>query len=688
MKTNKMLYGVAYYDEYMPYERLDKDVEMMKRAGINVVRIAESTWSTLEPSDGEFNFYHIDRVLKAMGDAGISVIVGTPTYAVPAWMVKKYPEIMVTTRDGRKTYGARQIMDITNKDYLRYCERVIRKLMEHVAGHPAVIGYQIDNETKHFGTSGANVQSEFVEYLKKKFEGDTEKMNQAYGLNYWSNAIHDWSDFPDVNGTINGSLGTEFEKFQRGLVTKFLSWQADIVREYKKENQFITHNFDFGWKGGSYGVQPDVNHYDASKCLDIAGCDIYHPSQSNLTGAEVSFCGDLTRSLKGDNYLVLETQAQGFTDWVPYNGQLRELAFSHMASGADMVEYWHWHSIHNSFETYWKGLLSHDMSENRLYNEAATVGNDLKRIGDHLVHLKKNNQIAFMVSNEALTALNWFRSGGNVDYNDVVRWLYDGLYEMNYECDFIFPQEENLSHYRAIILPALYSVPESTLIRLREFVRNGGTLIGTFKSCFTDENVKVYSDSQPHILSECFGTVYDEFTVAKDVYLTGYNFTNTNDGQGVFKSAKNVAEQAKAMAFLKAEGFMECLRPYGGQAILRYDHDNWGQYAAAVKNNYGMGHTYYFGCMFDKKALKVILKEAMNLSGIMPNAGSDGFPVIVKRGVNAYGKNVTYIFNYSDREQTAVCPFMQARELISGFMGQLGNVIKLPKWGFVILEEV
>ena len=98
--------------------------------------------------------------------------------------------------------------------------------------------------------------------------------------------------------------------------------------------------------------------------------------QDELTGAEISYGGDSTRSLKADNYFVLETEAQGFPGWVPYDGQLRLQAFSHLASGANMVEYWHWHSIHNSFETYWKGLLSHDFKENDTYRSAKVIGKE------------------------------------------------------------------------------------------------------------------------------------------------------------------------------------------------------------------------------------------------------------------------------------------------------------------------
>ncbi|WP_231016808.1 beta-galactosidase [Clostridium guangxiense] len=156
---DKILYGTAYYYEYLPYDRLEKDIAMMKKANINLVRIGESTWSTYELQDGIFDFSPLDKVLDAMNKANISVIVGTPTYAFPTWLVKKYPEIMVTTKDGQKKYGSRQIMDITNPVFLKYSKRIIKKMIKHVANHPAVIGYQIDNETKHYGTSSENVQN-------------------------------------------------------------------------------------------------------------------------------------------------------------------------------------------------------------------------------------------------------------------------------------------------------------------------------------------------------------------------------------------------------------------------------------------------------------------------------------------------------------------------------------------------
>ena len=521
----KLLYGAAYYDEYMPYDRLQQDVAMMKKAGINTVRIAESTWSTCEPQEGVFDFSHVERVMDAMEEAGINVIIGTPTYAIPTWMVKSHPDVMAETVKGRGIYGARQIMDITHPVYRFYAERVIRKLMECTAHRKCVIGFQVDNETKYYGTAGKNVQEKFVKYLRRKFNNDLDVMNHEFGLDYWSNRINAWEDFPDVRGTINGSLGAEFEKFQRTLVDEFLSWQADIVNEYRREDQFITHNFDFEWRGYSYGVQPDVNHYHAAKALTIAGTDIYHPTQDDLTGAEIAFGGDMTRSLKRDNYLVLETEAQGYPGWTPYKGQLRLQGYSHLASGSNSVMYWHWHSIHNSFETYWKGLLSHDMQENAPYREACIMGKEFSEIGSHLVNLKKKNDVAILVSNEALTALKWFgieatAAGNNgIGYNDVVRWIYDALYQMNIECDFVWPESDNLEQYKAIFVPALYAAPDELLERLKQYVADGGTLVATFKTAFANENIKVSHEMQPHILSNCFGINYQQFRKTKQKKL-------------------------------------------------------------------------------------------------------------------------------------------------------------------------
>ena len=679
MNMKELLYGAAYYDEYMPYDRLDKDVEMMKKAGINTVRIAESTWSTCEPQPGVFDFSHVERVMDAMEEAGINVIIGTPTYAVPTWMVKAHPDVLAETVRGRGIYGARQIMDITHPVYLFYAERVIRELMKLTAHRKCVIGFQLDNETKYYGTAGKNVQEQFVKYIREKFHDDLDALNYEFGLDYWSNRINAWEDFPDVRGTINGSLGAEFEKFQRTLVDKFLGWQADIVNEYRREDQFVTHNLDFEWRGYSYGIQPYVNHLHASQCLTIAGTDIYHPTQDDLTGAEIAFGGDLIRSLKQNNYLVIETEAQGFPGWTPYKGQLRLQAYSHLASGANSVMYWHWHSIHNSFETYWKGLLSHDFQENATYREACTIGNEFARLGKHLVNLKKKNEVAVLVSNEALTALNWFRiqeqapgaDAKSIYYNDVMRWMYDTLYHMNVECDFIWPESENLEQYKAIVVPALYAAPDELLIRLKQYVENGGTLIASFKTAFANENVKVSHQVQPHILSNCFGVHYDQFTFPKNLGLTGEVIPEKPDQKGNAHPAANV--------------FMELLVSEGAEVLASYEHYNWKDYAAITRNHYGKGQAVYIGCMTDEETLKSVYKA------VLPEAGVEipeyHYPIIVRKGLNDLGKTVCYFLNYSGMELEMPYDYKNGIELLENTAVENGTALQMPAWGVKIVEE-
>lgn len=669
-KLDKLLFGVAYYDEYTPYERLDKDVQMMKAAGVNVVRIAESTWSLEEPQEGVFDFSRVDRVLNAMHRAGISVIIGTPTYAVPSWLARKYPDVLAVTPDGPRTFGPRQNMDITNPDFRRHAEQIIRALVAHVKDHPAIIGYQVDNETKAYNTAGPGVQKLFVAHMKQQFPS-LPAMNQAFGTDHWSNRVSNWDDFPSMVGTLNASFVGEFAKFQRQLVTDFLAWQAGIVREYKRPGQFITQNFDLEWRGYSYGIQPEVDHFAAAQVLDIAGIDIYHPTQDQLTGTEISLGGDLARSMKGgQNYLVIETAAQGFPQWVPYPGQLRLQAFSHLASGASMLEYWHWSSLHNSVETYWKGLLSQDFEPNPTYDEAKTIGRDFARLSPQLVNLKPTNKAAILFSNAACTAFNWFSLGGGSKekYNDVLRPFYDALYRLNVGCDFVDPSSPALGRYQLLVVPALYAAPASLLERLNQYVKNGGHVVYTYQSGFSDENVKVRSTRQPGLLTEACGVTYSQFTVPANVSLQG-------DPYKVGKANNQVTT------------WMELLTPTTAQVLARYEHPVWGQYAAITENHYGKGLATYIGCRTSPVVVEKVLVEAVKKAGLWGPDQEIQFPLITKTGVNQNRKRVHYYFNYSAVPGTVRYAHAAGRELLGKEAVAQNQQLKLAPWGVQVVEE-
>lgn len=652
MRTDKIYFGAAYYDEYMPVSRVDEDMRMMKEAGMNVIRIAESTWSTWEPRDGEFDFTSLHRMLAGAKKYGISVIVGTPTYAIPPWMVRKYPDILADTHSGPSRYGHRQNMDITHPGYRFHCERIIRKLMEQVQPYDHVIGFQLDNETKPYDTCGERAQGMFRQWLMEKF-GTVENINQAFGLAYWSNSLGSWDDLPDVRGTINNSLAAEFEAFQRNLVTEFLLWQRTIVDEYRRPEQFVTHNFDYEWRDYSHALQPDVDQFRAAEAVTVAGCDIYHPSASFLTGAEISFGGDLARGLKrGENFFVLETQAQGPVGRLPWPGQLRLQAFAHLANGANMVEYWHWHSIHNAIESHWKGVLSHDFTPGAVYQEAKTIGGDLARIGSRLVNLKRTSEVAVLVSNRSLTGLKWSDSFADPGYGDILRWVYDSFFRMNVSVDIVDDRVRDFSRYKLVVTPGLYCAEDSLIRALREYVQNGGHLLSTFRSFFCDENVKIRTSRQPGGLSGVFGMTYDNFTVPVDVP--------------------------------GAREWMELLRPdEETEILLAYDHPVYAGYAAATCHSYGSGSAAYIGAMLEESVLDKLLELLLPKMGIKLPAHR--WPIILKEGENDFRKHVRYVMNYSAARGSYTVAH-NATELITGKTYSAGEKIDLPGWGVAVLE--
>ncbi|KAA8829846.1 beta-galactosidase [Bifidobacterium myosotis] len=693
---NRILFGAAYYDEYMPYDRLNEDVSMLKAAHMNTVRIAESTWATLEPHPGEFDFSHVDRVIDAMEDAGINVIVGTPTYAVPAWLTASHPDVLVRQHVGQRRYGPRQIMDIINDDFRVAAERVIRALVSHVADRKAVIGFQLDNETKYYDALNDDVQQAFIDDLRARFDNDLDRLNAAFGLNYWSNRINSWEEFPDLTETINGSLGGEFDRFRRSLVAQYLQWQADIVHEYARDDQFVTQNFDLDWRGHSFGVQPWADHFECAPTLDYAGIDIYHPTESKLTGREIAFGGDMTRSLKGGrNYLLLETEAQGQNGWLPYPGQLRLQAYSHLASGSNSVMYWHWHSIHNSFETYWKGVLSHDFQPNNVYREASRFGEEIERIGSSLINLSKKNHVAILVSNLSLSALNRFTietgfpkphpyeegdSSGLVSYNDVVRWVYDALFSLNVEVDFLPADHltaepgygERLASYDLVIAPALYCASDGLIDALREYVAGGGHLVATFKSFFTDEHSTVRPERQPYGLTDVFGLGYGEFTRPDSV---GLDFSTSDSG-------------SQSLSDVKAEAFMELLEPFENtEVIARYRHAAWGDYAAVTRNAYGHGWAEWIGTMSTPEVAKMLMAQAVHDAGLSDWTTEFADRIRVRCGRNDADNEITYLLNYSPETVSVELP-ISGRDLLDPerTSRHQGDLIQIAPWDLDIIE--
>lgn len=670
-----ILYGAAYYHEYMPSERLDKDVALMKAAGFNVVRMGESTWSLWEPEDGRFDYAWMDRIVDAMGKAGIKVILGTPTYSIPAWMAHQHPEILVRRNGVQATYGMRQNMDTDSPAYRFYAERLIRRMVAHYKENPAVIGWQVDNETSSYGASNDDVFIGFQHYLEKKF-GTPEALSKAWFLNYWGQNLHTWEDLPTREGAQSTGYKLEWSRWSQMRVTDFLSWQSSLVRECASPRQFVTHDF-------SGAMHSDVNEEAVARALDLPAVNIYHWSpQDQYNGADQTLQADFTRSLKRGNFLVTETNAQT-TDWSssfqypPYDGQFREDVYTHISNGANMVEYWHWASLHANQETYWKGVLSHDLEPNRAYAEMSRTALELQKIGPRLVNLKHHNDVAILWSRDSLNAINdmpftkqgqWSNGGGKADYGSLVRQLHRSLYDMNVGVDFVFPETGDFSSYKLLIVPALYVAEDALLHRISEYIRAGGRVVMTFKSGFTNENTAVRWEKAPGPLRETLGFHYQEFSnLAQPLAL--------KDDPYHVGADNNVNYWAE---FLELDT---------AKALATYDHPFFGRWPAITANEYGAGKVIYEGTYLSDKLQTEVLRAFLKELGMLGADQQLPTAVHAQTSVNRAGRSVHFYFNYSGAEVAFAYPHGRGNDLLREHAIAANEKVTLAPWDLAIIEE-
>ena len=684
-----VLYGAAYYNEYMPGDdadhaaRLEKDVALMKAAGLNVVRMGESTWSLWEPADGQFEYAWMDRVVDAMAKAGIKVILGTPTYAIPAWMAHQHPEIfaeripagMFGGKPIASTYGLRQNMDTDSPAYRFYAERLIRHIVAHYKDNPTVIGWQLDNETGSYDAANTDVFIGFQHYLEKKFK-TPEALSQAWFLNYWGENLHTWEDLPRRDGTISTGYKLEWTRWSQMRVTDFLHWQAQLVRECAGPRQFITTDY-----GGM--MKRDVNEEAVAGSLDIVADNIYHGTQDQYDGSFQALQSDFSRSLKHGNFLVTETNAQtiGWTSqgqFPPYDGQLREDVYTYLADGANMVEYWHWASIAANQETYWKGILSHDLEPNREYAEMSKTAHELEKIGPHLVGLKIHNDVAILWSRDSANAISFMPYGGGVPsrswtgepdgYASVVQQIHKALYDLNVGADFVFPDTQDFSQYKLLIVPVLYISDDALLNRISAYVKNGGHVVMTFKSGFANENSAVRWVRAPGPLREAAGLSYQEFSnLEKPLALKDDPFHVGSDNQVRY--------------------WAEFLMPEHAKTIATYDHSFFGKWPAITENDYGTGTLLYEGTYLSDTLQKAVLKGELARAGLA--VANDDLPsaVHLQHGVNRLGKHLHYYFNYSGADVKLTYAYGGGTDLLEGKAIAHAGEFTLAPWDLAIIEE-
>jgi beta-galactosidase len=532
-----VLFGAAYYAEYQPSGTLDRDLDLMAEAGFSAIRVGESVWSTWEPAEGVFDLDWLRPVLDGAHQRGIGVILGTPTYAIPPWLQRRHPEIATVEPSGRPVgWGGRQEMDQSQPAFRFYAERIARKVVERYAGHPAVIGYQVDNEPGLQLPHNESTFQRFVDWLRGRY-GTVDDLNREWGLVYWSHRLSDWADLWRPEGNLMPQYQLEWRRFQASLATELIAWQADLVREYSRDDQFITTCISYS--------RPQVSDDEMVAALDVVAGNPYYRMQDGLdadaeeepvdrwwqNGVWALFgWGDRAYSSANAPYLVTETNAQSiggsWSNRPPYPGQLKQAAFALLARGGRMIEYWHWHTLHFGIETYWGGVLPHSQRPGRVYREVAALGADLKRLGAALDDYVPDADVLLLWSTDTRWSFDFCPPLATTDggpdtdsYTRIFDAYYRGLFEAGAQIrvrhvrDFVAtPVAELVARHPVLVAPAVYVADDAVLDHLRTYAEAGGHLVLGIRTGYGDDLARARLDIAPARLSDVAGIWYDEYS--------------------------------------------------------------------------------------------------------------------------------------------------------------------------------
>jgi beta-galactosidase len=689
-----LLFGASYYPEYQPYERLQQDIALMREAGFNWVRMGDSIWSLCEPADGQFSFGWLERVLDMLDKAGIKVVLVTPTYAIPPWLHRKHPEIMAQYSHGRRAYyGGRQNVDITHPAYRFYAERIIRNLLKYFAQHPTVLGFQLDNETGTGMLHNPSVFQKFIEYLKEKFT-TVDRLNDIWGLTYWSHRLHDWADLWTPDGNTTPGYDLEWRRFQSSLTTDFIAWQAGIVREYLRPDQFITHDLV-----GGHG-RPDSDRYQIAKIVDVISENLYYATQDSLdilssddsihaspdwmdtSGVwSLYLKADLARSGRQSHFLVTETNALsiggGSSNFPAYDGQWRLAAYTFISRGASGIAYWHWHTLHYGYETYWGGILNHDLEPNRCYREICRIGSELRKYGDLLNDLSIDAEVALIYSYDSRYALEFqpclTTSGSSApdprSYQRIFNTFYRSFFDAGAQITIVHPSQE-FETYPILVAAGLYISDNGLLDRLVQYAENGGHLILTFRSGYADEYARARWQRAPGRLRAAVGASYQEYSnLLQPVPL---------------RSEKPEFALPPAA---RAEAWIDGLIPEGATVVVRYDHHHFQQFAAVVSQSFGRGRVTYIGTLPNRPFGRSFASWAMAQTGL--HIPIDGLPepVRVTTARSRDGRKVWFLTNWSPRIQRIPAPQVHGIDLLGQKIVHNGDSIELSPWDACIIMQ-
>jgi len=664
---NKVFLHGADYNPEQWFDRpdiLERDIEMMKEANCNVMSVGIFSWSVHEPEEGKFELDWLEKVLDKLYENGIYAVLATPSGARPRWMAQKYPEVLrVNENLDRNLMGDRHNHCYTSPIYREKTAIINRMLAERFAEHPGVILWHLSNE--YCGICYCPLcQEAFRNWIKKKYE-TLDNLNSKWWTAFWSHTYTDWSQVESPirrgEGSIN-ALKIDWDRFCSDQTIDFMQHEIDSVKSVNP-NIPVTTNLMYHYGG--------IDGFKLGRKLDIVSWDAYpewHMGDDVKQAINFAFYHDLMRSILNKPFLLMES-TPSTTNWKKFS-KMKKLGFHVLSSmlavahGSNSVQYFQWRQSRGCSEKFHSAVVSHyGGNDDRVFQDVCEMGKILKVVPE-ITQTATRADVCLIYDWENRWGLDHSNGPRNFDkgYIKAINEHYSALRKLAVMVD-VTDMEGDISSYKMVVAPMLYMYRAGFAGRIRAFVENGGTFVGTYWSGIVNEFDLTYLGGMPGELTDVFGLRSTEIDALGD-------------------EQRNAVIPVSKSAFCESEYpcFRYCDVPKVSTAdvLLTYKGDYYAGEAALTVNKYGKGKAFYMATAFDAKLLTEIYGTLVRDLKIEQAAVDLPHGVLACLRENDKYKYVFYQ-NFNDAPAEVVLP-QNAEVMLGG--------AKMPAYGVTIVKRV
>ena len=584
--------GVDYYPEQWGMELVDEDLDNIVELGANLIRIGDFAWDRFEPQEGRYEFAFFDEVIEKAKKHGLKVMMCVPTATMPAWLYEKHPEIMnVDDRGYAQPYGARRGYCYNSEIYIEKATALAKALAEHYRDEEAIVAWQVDNEIGHEGSDVCyceNCRKKFIAYLERKY-GNIDELNARWGTSFWTQTYSSFKQIPLPKPAFtaqNPSLRLEYARFRSESAESFIKALVDAVKKYDQRHP-VTHDFEGGI------INKMFSPFEIAKHLDFVSYNnypVWGGQKEPLSPSDLAFSLDFARGFKGGTFWVTESimGQQGHNDigYAPKPDEAKKWALDSLKRGVESLIFFRYRGFIKGAEQFCFGILDADNEKRRKYYETMAFFKEAKE----KPIVDPHNDVCMIYDFDSKSSMAIQRQSNTFSYEKECQKLYRQLFERGIGCDII-PSDRDFSKYRLVILPYMVIMSDEFKKRLKDYVREGGKVLLTPRSAWKDsDNNLVFGKRLPVDLEDLTGCIIEEHECLLDDQHSSCCLN------GIYG---------------KGYVFEEMLKLTGGKALVEWQDNPFGDYAAAVVNTYGKGRSYYLGSSFDEEILSLLFDEIL-----------------------------------------------------------------------------